>query len=205
MENNIGPDGSAIFFKMTSFQIVSLSCEKIIIDNDINAQVFIILRLKHKQSGNLLTVVCLHLKSKDEYHQKREAQIKEILKTLKFHIEGSELILKKHPLIICGDFNGEPFENFYKNIMNNEDFNHLKDAYMFENENKQATTIKIMPTNKSMIRRAIDYIFYNQENLVLNSYLELPKNDDLIEQEGLPNLKYSSDHLSLVCDFEFKN
>lgn len=181
-----------------------MSCEKIVLNSDINSQVFVIIQLRHKPSGNLVTLVCLHLKFKVENHERRDSQIGEILKALKAHLFSSFGSVNKHPVIMCGDFNGEPFEKFYKKIVKNGDLD-FRDAYTFEPNPKQPTTIKKRGEEGKMLRRGIDYIFYTQDKLELTEYLELPENDLLINEQGLPNLSHASDHLSLVASFKFAN
>ncbi len=176
-----------------------MSCEKIITNGEINSQIFIILQLKHRPSGKLVTVVGVHLKSKEPNYEKRQHQIEEVLKAIKLHCSNLK-DFDKHPLLLCGDFNGAPFEKFYQTITEDAELNHLVDAYSVNVKKKEPTTIKIR--NGSMLRREIDYIFFNRAALQLQSLLELPHNDEIIERQGLPNLKYSSDHLSLVCDFK---
>jgi nocturnin len=208
--NNIGPDGPAIFFRKSMFQIVNMTCgEKLIINSEINPQVFIIAQLKHAPTGKSVYVVCLHLKSKAGNFARREAQIKIILDSIKVHLKGSSWMpkpewtteLRSEPLIICGDFNGEPFEKFYDLIVRDGTLN-LIDAYTpTDGSPKQATTIKYR--NNEMISRAIDYIFFDPNAFKVCGLLDLPQNDKTISEVGLPNLSYSSDHLSLVCDFKF--
>ncbi len=209
-DDNIGPDGPAIFYRKSMFQIINMTCgEKIIVENEINPQVFIITMLLHKPTNNCIYVVCLHLKSKVHHHSRREAQIKIVLESIKLHINGTSLIssLPEHQVshkaavLVVGDFNGEPFENFYKEIVNDSVLN-LKDAYTLPDGTKDPTTIKYRGENDFFIR-AIDYIFYNPLAMHLKNYLELPKDDKTIMEIGLPNLSYPSDHLSLVCDFKF--
>ena len=106
--------------------------EKMIIDGEINPQVFIVCQLLHKATNQSIIVVCLHLKSKIKHHIRREAQIKIVLESIKLHLKGSFSTnnLSTHqnvPLLMCGDFNGEPFENFYSLIVNDSSLN-LKDA-----------------------------------------------------------------------------
>jgi len=204
MLNNVGPDGLAIFYRLSVFQIVNMSCEKVILNDEINSQVFIILKLKHKPTEKYLHLVCLHLKAKDKYHEKRHEQIKHILNTLKKHLKGTINSLRTHPVLICGDFNGEPFENFYTELIHDEEIK-LEDAYTFDSAPKEPTTIKLRAEKGSMLKRAIDYIFYNPKGLKLTGYFELPKENSLIEEQGLPNLTHSSDHLSLIADFKFLN
>lgn len=205
MPVNYGPDGSAIFYRLSMFKIENMCCEKIVLDkDDVNSQVFIILRLKHVPTGQNVSVVCVHLKSKSENFQKRTAQTKFVLEKLKQHLLYSDYQpMDAQRVIICGDFNGEPFEDFYKTIVNDSDFKSLlADAYTLVKNGgeKEKTTIKIR--DGVMLNRAIDYIFINRNKLQLLSYLELPKNHPVIDTIGLPNLEYSSDHLSLVCDFK---
>lgn len=201
---NVGPDGPAIFYRLSMFEIVNMSCEKIILGNDITPQVYIILQLKHKPTGNCFYVVCLHLKSKVKYNERRLAQVKQILKALKAHLNVNSFYKEKqYPLMLCGDFNGEPFEEFYDEIKNDDVF-FLRDVYAGENGHKKPTTIKF-DSSGHLLKRGIDYIFYNPKLMKIARYLELPENEKLIEEKGLPNSIYSSDHLSLVCDVKFSN
>lgn len=203
-ETNFGPDGCAIFYRISKFQINNMSCEKIILDDEICPQIYIIIQLKHLKTKKMITLVCLHLKSKVENYIRRENQMKEILKGIKIHLSGknkSFLNKSNHPILLCGDFNGENFENFYKLIVSDNQLPNLIDAYTVNNGKKEPTTIKLKFSD--LQKRSIDYIFYNKTALKLINYLELPKNDILLEEQGLPNIKYSSDHLSLVCDFIF--
>jgi mRNA deadenylase 3'-5' endonuclease subunit Ccr4 len=203
---NFGPDGCTIFYRLSKFQIVNMSCEKIFTDSEINSQIFIILCLKHKQTGTLLTVVCLHLKAKESNHERRAKQISEILRTINTHLYAIDNDLNKHAVLVCGDFNGEPFEQFYDLMIKVSELG-LKDAYSIIPSQFNQTLIKEPTSIKyrnedTQIRRAIDYVFFSEKKLQLTGYLELPINDPLINQQGLPNLAFSSDHLSLVCDFK---
>ena len=171
-------------------------------DNDITSQVFIIMDLLHKPTNKSMTIVCLHLKSKVENFKRREKQIEIILAAVKVHVSGN-YNLQDHPLIICGDFNGESFEKFYEVITNYNEIPTLIDAYSTFCEKKEPTTVKFKGKDGSLIQRGIDYVFFNKTTFKLVGYLELPKNDQLIKSQGLPNLQFSSDHLSLLCDFVF--
>ena len=207
MPGNVGPDGCAIFFRVGLFQPISLSFEKIVLNGQVNSQVFVVLQLRHVPSNRLVTVCDLHLKAKVEWADKRDMQMKYILSRIKMYLRGINIFFnfKKHPLIMCGDFNGEPFEKFYASILNERGMG-LRDAYPMINGTKQYTTVKFKEPNGAMIKRAIDYVFYNTHTLDVTGYLELPSEEDsFVYQQGLPNLAYSSDHLSLVCDFRFTN
>lgn len=203
MVPNVGPDGCAIFYKLSLFEPVNMSCEKIAINSELNSQIFIILQLRHKPTNKMITLVCLHLKSKESYHEKREAQIGEIMKSLKSHLSGSfEDGYQDQPVMLLGDFNGEPFEKFYDLIRNDQNLA-LTDAYTLPDGSKYPTTIKLRETSNKIIKRAIDYIFYTPSVLKLTEYLELPIDNDDLDKNGLPSLNFSSDHLSLVANFKF--
>ncbi len=97
---------------------------------------------------------------------------------------------KEHSICICGDFNGERMEEFYNLIVKHESFK-LADAY----DRKLANPIS---TSRP---KYVDYIFHSNTTLRLLNLVR----DDKKHLRGLsfPNLSYPSDHLSLVCDFQF--
>lgn len=200
MSSHVGPDGCVIFYKQNKFQINNLHCENICINESNHAQVFVILELRHLVSGKLITVVALHLKSKVQNSERRSEQTAYILQILKRHL-NTEKEIEDRSIIICGDFNGEPFEPFYNQVINDKSLK-LDDSYVncvdSESKNRLPSTFKIREPH-GLISRLIDYIFYTSKSLKLTQYLKLP---DLGEIEALPNLSYPSDHLSLVCDFE---
>jgi nocturnin len=204
MTPNWGPDGCVIFYKLAKFQIINMSCEKICTDGEVHAQTFMIMHLKHRPTGQPLTVVCLHLKSKVANQERRTQQTGEILKSIMQHLHGINKDIASHSLVICGDFNGEPFERFHELLLAGVNELGLRDAYTHPGRPKEPTTIKYR--SGTLLRRGIDYVFFAERNLKLTGYLELPPvNDLLINEHGLPNLAFSSDHLSLVCDFRFTN
>lgn len=199
--DNVGPDGLAIFYKASKFLINNMKCDNVRINGTNNSQVFIILQLKHKETNSLITLVCVHLKAKKNPDVRRN-QIEFILNNLKSHLSTIPS-LNEHPIILCGDFNGEPSETFYEYITNFSDIN-FTDSYFSclnaKNE-RRASTFKIRETT-GLVARTIDYIFYTNSCLNLLSYLNLPDASDLDSNIGIPNLSYPSDHFSLVCDFE---
>jgi len=202
MTPNFGPDGCAIFYRQSMFQIQCQTCQIVKVDNKMNSQVFIILQLRHIPTEKIFTVVCLHLKSNIKFAQVRETQIKQIMKFLGEFLAGKlDGKVDGHPVIICGDFNGEPFESFHELVVGDKIVCGLKDAYTKKDEIKQATTIKFR--DGEWLRRGIDYVFFSEKALEVVGLLELPRNNEVIEEKGLPNELFSSDHLSLVCDFRF--
>ena len=208
MKENYGPDGCAIFYRKNVFQIRNMSCEKIVAPGEqstYDSQIFIIAEFKHLASGKHVTIVSIHLKSKAENYEKRANQIEYILKVVSKHVHeslrSSELI-DKHSVIMCGDFNGEPFEKFYSTIVEMPLFG-FRDAY--SQETKQPTTIKYRANHDGLLKRAIDYVFYRPACLEVTEFLDLPVENHIVNEQGLPNLLYSSDHLALACGFRFRS
>lgn len=181
-----------------------MSCEKLITENEINSQVYIMLNLVHIPTGNPILIVCTHLKAQTHHYERRRLQMNEILKSLRLHLAGdnNSPLDSRYPVILTGDLNGEPDEEFHKSILNFPDLS-LRDAYTIISNGKKESTLRVKREN-GMDKVAIDYLFFNTKSMDLLGYLELPDNSEkYINEHGLPNLTYSSDHLSLVCDFKF--
>jgi mRNA deadenylase 3'-5' endonuclease subunit Ccr4 len=215
-----GPDGCVVFFKKSVFQINNLRCQNIsigdeqcpqvssrlfkhrvalLINNNSIFKVFIILQLKHIASGKLVTVVCLHLKGDPPYSQKRAEQLEFILSALKHHLANVD-DLSRHPVLVCGDFNGEQTERFF-NLITNDPKLRFKNSHHDFTYGKQLPTFRIREQDQ-VIACAIDFIFYTDSSLNLCSLLELPNDDEASQNFVLPNMTFPSDHLSLVCDFQ---
>lgn len=142
------------------------------------------MQLEHRHSKQRISILCAHLKAFDEFQDRRTYQTEVIIENLKM----DEHVLNE-PLIICGDFNGEHTEPFYK-LITNDQLLKLSDAYFDERKKDNGNFSK-----------NVDYIFYTNSNLKLIDYLETrfyKKNSF-----GYPNFEYPSDHLSIVCDFQF--
>ena len=121
----------------------------------------------------------------------------DLLQNLKSITQGAKI-----PLIICGDFNAEPTEEVYREFSNSS--LNLNSAYKLLSPDGQSeppyTTWKIRPSGEC--RHTLDYIWYSQHALNVNSALGL-LTEEQIGPNRLPSFNYPSDHLSLVCDFSF--
>lgn len=148
-------------------------------------KVYIITQLKHKATGKRVNIMCVHLKAFIEYADRRIEQTDAILKKLQQVWSTTEE--RRNPIIICGDFNGQSNEPFYDLMVKQNQF---QDAY----KHHQASH------NQKSERKLIDYIFYTS-NIKQMSYLGLKAHNRMFKY--LPNIQYPSDHLSLVCDFQF--
>ena len=54
-------------------------------------------------------------------------------------------------------------------------------------------------------KECLDYIFYEKDNLVVESVVPLPEEEQLsAEGGGIPSQYFPSDHLPLICDLRWK-
>jgi len=49
----------------------------------------------------------------------------------------------------------------------------------------------------------IDYVLYTPERIRLRSFLQLVPEEKVSEFTALPNQQWSSDHVALMCEFEY--
>jgi nocturnin len=179
------------------------------------------MQLKHKQTRKRVNVLCVHLKAFEEFSKLRAEQTGFLLNILKETLVDKndiETRLAQQPILICGDFNGDTHEQFYKLLVNqnsnaninytkisdssnnNENYIDLSDAYdsyrkFNANQNVNGNN------NTNNVSRNVDYIFYTRSTLKLINYLNLETEKHKMLR--FPDLTYPSDHLSLVCDFQF--
>ena len=145
-----------------------------------------------------------HLKARSGWERLRGAQGADLLR----HIHT---LIQKHgraascsvPLLVCGDFNAVPTEEVYRRFSTSplrldSAYKKLSRGGLTEPE---FTTWKIRPSGESC--STLDYIWYSQDTLQVDALLDLPT-EEQIGPGRLPSFSYPSDHLSLVCDFSFK-
>ncbi|KAM4810311.1 nocturnin isoform 2-T2 [Rhinophrynus dorsalis] len=197
VEHNNGPDGCALFFLRDRFQLVSSAKIRLSARTLKTNQVAIAETLQCCETGRFLCFAVTHLKARTGWERFRLAQGTDLLQNLESITEGAKV-----PLIICGDFNAEPTEEVYKRFASSS--LNLNSAYKVLSEDGESeppyTTWKIRQTGESC--NTLDYIWYSQHALKVNSALGLPT-EEQIGPNRLPSFNYPSDHLSLVCDFSF--
>ncbi|XP_068606786.1 nocturnin-like [Brachionichthys hirsutus] len=208
VEGNNGPDGCALFFNRTRFELldsvnVRLSAMKIPTN-----QVAVVTMLRCQSTGRRLCVAATHLKARSGWEWLRGAQGADLLQ----HVQN---LIHKHagasagvpppriPLLICGDFNAVPSEEVYRRFTASP--LRLDSAYKGLSPDGSTepryTTWKIRPTGECCA--TLDYIWYSRDALSVDAVLDLPT-EEQIGPDRLPSFGYPSDHLSLVCDFSFK-
>lgn len=147
-----------------------------------------------------------HLKARSGWEWLRSAQGSDLLRHLQNLVQkhaGGATGTSNIPLLICGDFNAVPTEEVYRRfaaspLSLDSAYKKLSPDGLTEPE---YTTWKIRPTGECCA--TLDYIWYSQDTLRVDAVLDLPT-EEQIGPNRLPSLNYPSDHLSLVCDFSFK-
>lgn len=164
--------------------------------------------LQCRSTGTRVCVAVTHLKARSGWERLRSAQGADLLR----HIHA---LIQKHgssqaeappcgvPLLVCGDFNAVPSEEVYRcfsasALRLDSAYKKLSRGGLTEPD---YTTWKIRPSGECCT--TLDYIWYSRDWLRVEAVLELPT-EEQIGPSRLPSFSYPSDHLSLVCDFSFK-
>ncbi|KAL8617203.1 hypothetical protein ACOMHN_014373 [Nucella lapillus] len=197
---NYGPDGCAVLWRT---DLIKLELQNnFVLKDDAGMetnQVAILCQFSHLATGKKFYVANTHLKSKAPYWQLRHEQGKYLESVLRENVPESS------PLIVCGDFNGEPSEQVYGTFQNSPCG--LDSAYRYLTDSLQEpgyTTWKIRggPKGNKETAQCIDYVWFSTKHLQPLALLKLPTEQE-IGIHRLPSLTYPSDHLSLVVDFAF--
>ncbi|XP_069487179.1 nocturnin isoform X2 [Ambystoma mexicanum] len=197
VQHNNGPDGCALFFLKGRFKLVSSSNIRLTAQSLKTNQVAIAETLQCSETGRLLCIAVTHLKARTGWERFRSDQGSNLLQNLQDITQGANI-----PLIICGDFNAEPTEDVYKDFASSS--LNLNSAYKVLSHDGQSeppyTSWKIRPSGECC--HTLDYIWYSQHALDVVAALGL-LTEEQIGPNRLPSFNYPSDHLSLVCDFNF--
>ncbi|KAL1023858.1 hypothetical protein UPYG_G00047410 [Umbra pygmaea] len=206
VEGNNGPDGCALFYDEARFELVgsvNLRLSALLIPTN---QVAVITTLLCRMTGKRLCVAVTHLKARSGWECLRGAQGSDLLQNLMSltHASGgSSGSTPDTPLLVCGDFNAVPSEDVYRCFASSP--LKLDSAYKLLSSDGLSepafTTWKIRPTGECC--STLDYIWYSRDSFSVDAVLEMPT-EEQIGPNRLPSYHYPSDHLSLVCDFSFK-
>lgn len=195
---NNGPDGCAILFNCSKFELVC--CESRILEvlGVQSNQVVMMVTLRLRETGQEIRFATTHLKARQGtlLSTLRNEQGKDLLEFFRTN-DGHR------PLVICGDFNAEPTEPVYNTMLRDRRLN-LASAYASFSHRKEEppfTTWKIREDGES--RHTIDYIFYTEKYMQVEALLQFPTEED-IGLGRVPSFSYPSDHFSLVTDFCLK-
>lgn len=164
--------------------------------------------LRCRSTGRCFCIAVTHLKARSGWEWLRSAQGSDLLRHLQNLVQrqaGSQTGAPTSdiPLVICGDFNAVPSEEVYRRFTASP--LGLDSAYKKLSQDgltePEYTTWKIRPTGECCT--TLDYIWYTQDSLRVEAVLDMPT-EEQIGPDRLPSFSYPSDHLSLVCDFNFK-
>ncbi|GIX87076.1 CCR4-Not complex 3'-5'-exoribonuclease subunit Ccr4 [Caerostris extrusa] len=117
-------------------------------------------------------------------------------------------------VIFCGDFNSLPDSPTYNFLMSgkyeccvtwNIDPN-SNDTMLEHNLNLDSACGTPEYTNYTeSFTGCLDYIFYNKDILKVADVVPMPRHEHVIAQVGLPNEYFPSDHIPLICTFQWKD
>ncbi|KAM4584722.1 nocturnin-like isoform 3-T3 [Odontesthes bonariensis] len=208
VEGNNGPDGCALFFDQSRFELldsVNLRLSAMMLPTN---QVAIMTTLRCRSTGRCMCVAVTHLKARSGWEWLRSTQGSDLL----WHLQN--LVQKvadapagepnaSVPALVCGDFNAVPTEEVYRRFAASplgldSACKKLSQDGLTE---PQFTSWKIRATGECCT--TLDYIWYTKDTLRVDAVLDMPT-EEQIGPNRLPSLSYPSDHLSLVCDFSFK-
>jgi len=193
VQGNNGPDGVAIFYKNSKFELLKQNSKILEAFGSETNQVCLSVNLRVKESEENLCVVTTHLKARkgELLADIRNQQGKDLLSWIETVRDGASLL-------VTGDFNAEPSEAVYETVTNNVTLP-LTSSYSFQDSD--FTTWKIRDTGEE--KHVLDYIFHSTD-IESQRNLDMPAPED-IGVHKLPSLHYASDHLSLVSDVKIVN
>lgn len=204
VEGNNGPDGCALFYDESRFELLDSVNIRLSAMRIPTNQVAIVTTLRCRITGKCVCVAVTHLKARSGWEWLRSTQGSDLL----WHLQN---VVQRQPgdpaadipLLICGDFNAVPNEEVYRRFATSP-FG-LDSAYKKLSRDgltePEYTTWKIRPTGECC--STLDYIWYTKDTLRVDAVLDMPTEEE-IGPNRLPSFSYPSDHLSLVCDFSFK-
>jgi mRNA deadenylase 3'-5' endonuclease subunit Ccr4 len=170
---------------------------------------FLVTGLLHIETGNTFYASACHLKAKPPFDEVRLIQTNEILK---FFAEAGVSI--HTPIIMLGDFNGEPNSPFYNLIVHGfaisdekykvrSPLENIKFSSAYATNGVKQEPITTVKTRDSVkVERAIDFIFFSSYSLNCIGVLDIPEKKD-IPEIGLPSENYGSDHFAIAARFCF--
>ncbi|XP_024145218.1 nocturnin isoform X1 [Oryzias melastigma] len=205
VEGNNGPDGCALFYDRSRFELLDSTSTRLYAIMIPTNQVAVVTTLRCRITGNFVCVAVTHLKARSGWEWLRSAQGSDLLWQLQNLTNKLSAGLGDDniPLLICGDFNAVPTEDVYRHFAVSPlglDSAYKKLSQDGSTEPKY-TSWKIRATGECC--STLDYIWYTKDTLRVNAVLDMPT-EEQIGPDRLPSYSYPSDHLSLVCDFTFR-
>jgi len=195
-KDNMGPDGNAVFFKRSRFELLKSYHRVLNADTEggtPSSGTLLVCQLEHRATKKRVTVCCTHLKAKKGFEGVRLAQARHALDIIKEE--------KGERTILAGDFNAGLDESVYMLV---KEHGGLESAYnQVLSKEPEYTTWKLRgnaanPSKPLEKKDTIDFIFFDPKTLRSEAVLDLPSAKAL--GEGLlPNMIFPSDHMSMVA------
>ena len=193
------PDGVAIFYKRDKLELDESFAPE---DGEDFKRKLLLMRFRSTDTGNYIVVANAHLDSNKKAPgvATRTAQTQSLLATL----EDFALQPEKMPtaVLVAGDFNATRDEPCHALCLQSP--LGLRDTYgEVDGLAQKFTSFKVRggTFKKGVSKYAIDYIFHTGATAVATAVLELPQEQDIGEDDGLPSPNWPSDHLSLWAEF----
>lgn len=230
IQENNGPDGCAIFYRSSKFDLINCVTRVLEVWRVQSNQVAIAVNLRVSETGYEFCLGTTHLKARHGalLSKLRNEQGKDLSRFIKDVAQG-------RPILLSGDFNAEPIEPIYSTIINNKDLG-LSSAYAellskhklgngstgspgdssaaseetdprtraetSASHEPSYTTWKIREEGE--VCHCIDYVFYSRNRFSVDNCLLFPQANE-VGKNRVPSFQYPSDHFSLVCDFQIGN
>ncbi|RVE76342.1 hypothetical protein OJAV_G00009370 [Oryzias javanicus] len=118
VEGNNGPDGCALFFDRSRFELLDSTSTRLYAIMIPTNQVAVVTTLRCRITGNYVCVAVTHLKARSGWEWLRSAQGSDLLWQLQNLTNKLSVGLGDDsiPLLICGDFNAVPTEEVYRHF-----------------------------------------------------------------------------------------
>ena len=150
--------------------------------------------IKLNIKGIDIRIISLHCQSgnNQEWNKNLALRDKHINKLIEKNLDNDTNV------IICGDFNESPetiLDRGNKRLLNNSKYKFKKVIFP-----PYATVITKESPIHNYSSSQVDHIFY-RGNIELLNINEINENEFDYISNGIPNDKYGSDHLPLICEF----
>uniref|UniRef100_A0A0A9ZEV0 Nocturnin n=1 Tax=Lygus hesperus TaxID=30085 RepID=A0A0A9ZEV0_LYGHE len=196
VKDNNGPDGCAIFFRTSRFELVKHASRVLEVWKVQSNQVALLAILRNRADGKEICIATTHLKARNGalLAALRNEQGKDLL-------DFVAAAAQDRPVILCGDFNAEPIEPIYTSVTTHPSIR-LASAYATSEGEPPYTTWKVREEGE--VRHTIDYIFYSKNKFQVEDVLEFPTGEEM-GPGRVPSFNYPSDHFSLVSDLHLNH
>ena len=196
---NYGPDGCAVFFDLSALELVK--CDEIVLKawGRKTNQVAVICHFQTKSKiAKDFTVAVTHLKAGYQASSSCEDIRKEQAIFLSNYLKDNH---SEFPMILCGDLNFPTSEKGYE-VIRTCDLG-LSSAYTSLSSDGREPSYTFWTITDMELCKTIDYVWYTKKGLKVKTLLNVASTEE-VGKDRLPSLKYPSDHISLVCDFELE-